>query len=127
MGIFGNDLEQVRIGAGDAMALEHVRQRENSFGKPGIVLRVFDSDANERDDIFAQFPAIDPGGITGYDAFLFKLSHSLGHGWLRKADRRRHFQLSHPGALLQQMEQLIIYGIQGHFNKIIKVNVSSQL
>jgi hypothetical protein len=35
--------------------------------------------------------------------------------------------LSHPGALLQQLEELIIYGIQGHFNKIIKVNVSSQL
>ena len=82
MSVFGDDLEQIGVRSGDSMAFEDIGQRKDSFCKTGIVFRVFNSNADKGDDVFAELPAIDAGGVTGDDAGLFELSHTLGDGRL---------------------------------------------
>lgn len=101
------------------MTLEHVGQGQDLFREPTVVFRVFDSNPYERSDVFAELSPVDSCRITGDEPFLLELAHSLGYGWLGQAYGCGHFKLSYSSIALQEIQELIIYRVEGHMTKII--------
>jgi hypothetical protein len=120
--VFGNDLQEIRVGPGDTMTFEHIRKFQNPFPEPGVVSRVLDANTYECGNVFTESLPIHACGVPGDDAFLLELTHSLGHRGLRESHGRSHLELSHPRILLQEIEELIIYRIKCHITKLIQAN-----
>ena len=121
--VLGPHLEQVRVFAGDPVALEDLADVQHLLGEAIEEPGVLDAHPDEGGDVEAEARRVDPCGVAPDHAALLELADPLGDCRLREAHGLGKLALRGPTVLLEQVYEADIDRVHGTYNLFVSVDV----